>query len=337
MDFVTPVGRLVQGSVVMQQEIDMDTNQPKLNADGTPKMGIFMALAFPKVLPNGQPNTEFDMFWAKLNQVAQQAWPALFPNGQCTHPRFSWKYQDGDGVSPTGVSVANKPGFAGHHILKFSTSFAVNCHYEGKFAPHEVIQNPAEVIKRGYWVRICGEAKGNGATGTQVPGIALYAKLVSFVARGEEISSGPDAQAAFGGAAIGWRPEGDNSPIPTPGMPAVGAPVGLPGAAAPAGMPAVGAPAGMPGAAAPGVPAGGVQVGLPGAAAPGVPGLPAGGVQVGLPAVGAPVALPAVAPTVPTYGPGPQLPAGMTVEQALATPGYTAETLIAGGFIVRTN
>lgn len=305
-DFVTPVGRFVQGSLVMQQEIDYQTKQKKVDRDGNPVMGIFFTLAFPKRLPNGQENTEFNAFWATLNAAAQQAWPHLFQNGQCTNPRFSWKYQDGDGHDSNGQSVASKPGFAGHHLVKFSTSYDVRCFYENKFAPHEQIQQVQEVIKRGYWIRVMGEVKSNNAEGTQVPGIAIYPKLVSFVARDKEISTGPDAAAAFGAVPTGWRPEGDNSPMPMPGA----APAGLP-TPGQVGAPAVGAPMGLP---TPG------QVGAPmPAAAPGLPALPV-----------------AAAPTLPTYGPGPNLPAGLTVEAAMATPGYTVDALIAGGYIVRT-
>lgn len=241
MDFNTPVGRIVQGSVAMQQQKDVDTNQPMTDAQGNPVMGTFIALAFPKVLPNGQPNTEFDGFFGQLRQVAAASWPALFPQGpagQCVNPRFSWKYQDGDGTDQSGKSVADKPGFKGNHILRFFTSFPIRCFHEGKFAAHEEIQKPEDIIKRGYWVRLFGEAKSNNATGTQVPGISLYPKLLSFVERGEEIVSGPDAQAAFGNAAVGWRPPASESPIPTGGAvptPAVSAPaVSVPSVAAPA-------------------------------------------------------------------------------------------------------
>lgn len=254
MDFNTPVGRIVQGSVAMQQQKDVDTNQPMTDAQGNPVMGTFIALAFPKVLPNGQPNAEFDAFFGQLRQVAAASWPALFPQGaagQCVNPRFSWKYQDGDGTDQSGKSVADKPGFKGNHILRFFTSFPIRCFHEGKFAAHEEIQKPEDIIKRGYWVRLFGEAKSNNATGTQVPGISLYPKLLSFVERGEEIVSGPDAQAAFGNAAVGWRPPASASPIPTGGalsVPSVAVPaVSVPSVAAPAiSVPVPGAAAAVP-------------------------------------------------------------------------------------------
>ncbi len=256
MDFNTPVGRLVQGSVAMQAQKDMDTNQPLLNQDGTPVMGTFIALAFPKVLPNGQPNAEFDALWAQLNAVAAAAWPALFPQGAggaCVNPRFSWKYQDGDGHDQSGKSVADKPGFKGNHILRFYTSFPMRCFHEGKFGAHEEIQKPEDIIKRGYWVRVFGEAKGNNATGQQVPGISLYPKLLSFVERGDEIVSGPDAQAAFGNAAVGWRPPASASPIPTGAVPAVAVPAVAVPAPAAAAVPVPAGPVVTPALAAQGI------------------------------------------------------------------------------------
>ena len=218
-NFTTPVGRLVQGSACMTPQTDMQTNKPLLNADGTQKMGIFMAIAFPKVLPDGRPNTEFDALFALLKETAASAWPALFPQGAagpCVNPRFSMKYQDGDGYDQSGNPVSAKPGFAGHHILRFSTDYHVRCYHEGKFAAHEEIQDVKNVVKRGYWVRLVGEAQSNNASGTQVPGISLYPNLLSLVAQGDEIVSGPDAATAFGAAAIGWRP-----PATVPGTPAV--------------------------------------------------------------------------------------------------------------------
>lgn len=241
MDFNTPVGRLVQGGMTMRQKTDMDTNQPVVE-NGQPVMEVFFALAFPKVLPNGQPNVEFDNFRSMYQQVAAAAWPALFPQGPtgpCTHPRFSMKYQDGDGVDQSGKSVAGKEGFAGHHIIKFTTAYPVRCFHEGKFGPHEEIQQVDDTFKRGCWVRVFGEVKTNNASGTQVPGIVFYPKLVSFIDKGVEIKSGPDAQAAFGNAPVGWRPPASASPIPTGGAPAVAAPA----VSVPTPAPAVTAPA----------------------------------------------------------------------------------------------
>lgn len=180
----------------------------------------------------GGGNPEWDAFHKLLKETAATAWPAFFPQGAtgaCTNPKFSWKIQDGDGHDHMGVSVATKPGFAGHWIIKFDTNFPIAVYNEGHFAPHEELQQPEKIVKRGYWVRVFGELKSNMATGTQVPGIVLYPKLVSFLGGRpqDEIVSGPDAQQALGGAGAysGWRPDGISTVPGAPGLPALG---GLP-------------------------------------------------------------------------------------------------------------
>lgn len=205
-----------------------------LAAHGTPAQ-----LAQQGYLIAGGGNPEWDAFHKLIKDTAAAAWPALFPqgaNGGCTNPRFSWKVQDGDGVDYQGQSVATKPGFAGHWIVKFDTNFPIKVYNEGHFAPHEELQSPEKIVKRGYWVRVFGELKSNNATGTQVPGIVLYPNLVSFLGGRpqDEIVSGPDAQAALGGqgAYSGWRPDGISTVpgapvgVPMPGQPGMG--VGLP-------------------------------------------------------------------------------------------------------------
>jgi hypothetical protein len=305
-DVFTPVGRIVQGSVAMQQQRDVDSNQPLKDDHGNPVMGTFLALAFPKVLPNGQPNTEFDAFFGQLRQVAAASWPTLFPQGaggNCTNPRFSWKYQDGDGVDQSGKSVADKPGFRGHHIVRFFTSFPLRCFHEGKFAAHEEIQKPEDIIKRGYWVRLLAECKSNNATGTQVPGISLYPKILAFVERGEEIVSGPNAEETLGRTAVGWRPPASASPIPTAG--------GLPAA------PAVSVP-GAPAVSVPGATAA-PAVNVPAVSVPGVPAAPA-------------VSVPVPPPAGPTVSPA--LAAQGITWQMLQAQGWTEETARAQGHLV---
>ncbi len=233
-EFSSPVGRLVQGSFGLQQETDQTTNQKKVNADGTPKMSVFFALAYPKVI-NGVLNAEWAAFRQLMNNVGAAAWPQFFPQGAagaCTNPKFSWKYQDGDGFDTNGKPVNDKPGFAGHHILKFSTDFVPKCFIEGKFDPAQQLQEPDAVIKRGFWVRIIGQIKSNNAdlSKQQVPGIAIYPNLVSFVGQGEEIFGGINAAEAFAAAPLGVVPTG-----------VTGAPLGVPSVAA--GVPPVAIPA----------------------------------------------------------------------------------------------
>lgn len=240
IEFSSPNGRLVQGALTLQHEIDMDTNQKKFNPDGTPSMGVFFSLAFPKII-NGVPNAEFAAFRQLLNQAGATFWPALFPqgaNGVSSHPKFSWKYQDGDGVDGNGRPVSEKAGFAGHHIIKFNTSFEPKCFIEGKFAPEQQLAAPDTVIKKGFWVRVIGIFKSNKATGMQVPGVAIYPNLVSLVGQGEEIRGGIDAAAAFAAAPMGALPPGVGAPLSVP-PPVAGATVAPPVAIPPVTVPPV--------------------------------------------------------------------------------------------------
>lgn len=354
-DITTPAGRLVQGKLEMQQRKDTKTKQPLWKDPLTklvPDMGLFFSLAFPKVLPDGKPNAEFEKFWSELAAVAAQSWPQFFPSGAakggyavrpdlalqghtmatlaahgtpeqllaagylttapvgpassgCTNPKFSWKYQDGDGVDTNGQSVAAKPGFKGHHIIKFDTNFPVSCFHLNQYRPDQEIgvgpnaRKVTDIIRRGFWVIANLEVKSNNAdlTQQQVPGISLYPKLITFLGGNpaEEIKSGPDAQQVFGGMVAGWRPEGISA-IP-------GAPVGT--------LAAPGTPGGT--LAAPGLPAPGGGLALPTAA--------------GLPA---PPAL--TVPVQPTYVVRPDLALQGHTMATLAAHG-TPEQLLAAGYV----
>lgn len=345
-EFKTPAGRLVQGMLTMQQRKDITTKQPvwKDAAKTIPDMGTFFSLAFPKMI-NGAANPEFGAFYALLVNEAATSWPALFPQGAggaCTDRRFSWKLQDGDGSDFQGQSVAGKPGFAGHWIVKFDTNFPIKVYNEGHFAPHEELQQPEKIVKRGYWVRVMGEVKSNMATGTQVPGIVLYPNLVSFLGGNpkDEIVSGPDAQTALGGqgAYAGWRPDGistvpgaPSTALPNPGGAALPGPGGLP--MPPASIAAPVAPQYQVRAdlaaqghtlqtlAAHGTPeqlvaAGYITVLTPAPAALPSPGLPTPG---GLPGPGIGAALPT--PGLPTPGGLPMPGAGVPLGGGLPAPG----------------
>jgi hypothetical protein len=333
-----------------------------LAAHGTPAQLVQMGY----LIASDGGNPEWDTFNKKLKEAAATAWPAFFPQGgtgACTNPKFSWKIQDGDGFDHMGVSVATKPGFAGHWIVKFDTNFPIKVYNEGHFAPHEELQQPEKIVKRGYWVRVYGELKSNMATGTQVPGIVLYPNLVSFLGgrREDEIISGPDAQQALGGqgAFAGWRPDGISTVPGAPvGLPAPGGlPLPTPGAGLPLPPASIAAPVApqyqvradlaaqghtMQSLAAHGMPeqlvaAGYLTVMTPAPAPLPAPGLPApGGLPLptpgGLPAPGGlPLPPAALVPAAPQYALIPGLVAqGVTIE-ALIAKGWTPDALVQAG------
>lgn len=307
IELVTPIGRFVQGSLTLEVKNDPSTGKPKLDEQGQPVKECFIAIAIRKDDP------ALPAFWQAIQQQARLEFPHLFDAaGNCTHPRFSFKVQDGDGVDHNGKSVKDKPGFAGHYVFKCGTRFIPKCYHAGKYDPSQMIQNPEQVIKRGYYIRLGLRISGNGVTpkdANQVPGMFLSPNLVEFVAFGEEILGGPDAAETFGKA-----------PLPQTLPPGASAtPVGAP--ALPSGL-----PGGMPPLAPPPAPAG-------------VPGLPPIG---GMPGVPTPVAGPPMppapmAPPPPPAGPVYQMTAsaqGASREQLIGL-GWTDEGLIAAGHMVR--
>lgn len=348
-DFLTPVGRLVQGDPFEAQTKNM-RGQPLVTMSGQPTQRYFIAVAFRK------DDANFGAFYAKLVEVARGSFPNLFnAQGQCSHPRFSWKLMDGDGVDENGKSNATKEGFAGHWVVKFSSSFAPRCFHAGRYQPHEQIQD-RNAIQRGYFVRVAGTIEGNDSE--QKPGLYVNLPMVELAGVGPVITSGPDAASVFGGAAPalpqGAQPLPMNAGAPAmPGMPAAPAmPGAMPGFTPPGATPAAPAPAvpgyGLPNAAVPGalpattyptspapapvaVPPNPAFLagpgGVPGAAAP-VAGMPA---QAMAPGVGAPIAYPSnPAPAVPQMTAAAN---GATYEQFRAQ-GWSDEQMRAQGYLV---
>lgn len=330
-DFLTPVGRLVQGDPFEAQTKNMQ-GQPLVTMSGQPTQRYFIAVAFRKDDPN------FGAFYQKLTETARGSFPNLFnAQGQCSHPRFSWKLMDGDGVDENGKSNATKEGFAGHWVVKFSSSFAPRCFHAGHYQPHEQIQDK-NAIQRGYFVRVAGTIEGND--NAQKPGLYVNLSMVELAGVGPVIVSGPDAAAVFGAAAPAL-PQGAQ-PLPMNGA-APTLPGNFPAAPAPAvpGLPQVptGAPP-LPIGAAPGAM---TSPSSPAAPAPvAVPPNPAflagpGGVpSVAAPAVGmpAPVAAPAVgAPIAPPSSPQMTAAAGGATYEQFRAQGWTDEQMRAQGYL----
>lgn len=238
--FTSPVGRLVQGSMVLHAATDID-NDPKLDKDGKQVQECFMAIAIAKNDP------ALPAFYALYTAQARASFPHLFDaNGNCTHPRFAWKIQDGDGVDNSGKSVADKEGFAGHYIFKMATRYAPRCYPYGKYQPSDVFQDPDGAIKRGYYIRVGGTIDGNGVDANNkqaVPGLYVSPNLVELIAYGEEIVSGPDAAAIFGAAPLtGALPAGASTTPRVATPTAAAASNGLAPPPMPAGLPAAAAP-----------------------------------------------------------------------------------------------
>jgi hypothetical protein len=326
-NFISPVGRLVQGGMTLQPKKD-GKGQPVIK-DGVAVQECFMAIAIRKDDP------ALGAFYALFDAQARMNFPHLFRDAagnpaNCTHPQFAWKVQDGDGRDAEGQSVANKPGFAGHYIFKMASRYPPKCFHYGKYDVSQQIQNPDDVIKKGYYVRVSGTIDGNGVeSGTAAkPGLYVSPNLVELVAFGEVITTGPDAATVFGTApAITALPAGASA---TPILPAVGGS----GVASPTGLLT---PPALPGAttAMPSLPGAATAMpSLPGAttAMPSLPGAVVQPPTMPMPSMpGANMPLPNAAPTY-TMTASAQ---GATRQQLLDI-GWTDEALIRDGHMIKS-
>lgn len=244
--FTTPRMRFVQGDVDEPQTKDAQGNLRVVKTGpnaGQPNPQYFVAGAITKNSP------EWPAFWEKLVRQAAADFPNLipaagipaliaagpakpYPTGSVLHPNFSFKVADGDGLDDNGKPNADKPGFAGHWVVRFASSYPPKAFHVGHYAPQEQIQEKG-AIKRGYFIRVNGTASGNG--NAQRPGLYMNLDLVELTETcppDQLIITGPSAADAFGSAA----PVTAAAPPPAP-VAAAAAPPPAPVAAA-SGLPA---------------------------------------------------------------------------------------------------
>jgi len=216
-NFLTPVGRLVAGNVFTPNTTD-NQGKPLLIKSGPnigqPTQDFFIALAIPKNDPG----------WPALEAQIKAIGVADFPGGETARPDFAWKIDDGDSTVLNKANKKNcdKQGYPGHWVIRFGGSFAPQVYSTGAT---ELLTDP-ERIKRGYYIRVYGSCKGN--SNPQMPSVYLNPSMVEFIGYGEELTSGPDGAAIFGGAPVAALPAGASA---TPLAPAT--PLAAPVAAAP--------------------------------------------------------------------------------------------------------
>jgi len=238
---LTPVGRLVGGDPFTPQTKDNQGN-PLLfkkgpNA-GQPCVRYYIAVAIPKT------DQDYAGLWAKIHNAGRTGMPQLFDAaGTCTSQHFAWKIVDGDDTRPNenNRKPCDQDGYPGNWIVKFGGMFAPSCHTARGAT---VLTDPAS-IKRGYFVRVYGSVKANGDTAR--PGVYLNPDMVELIGYGEEMRSGPDASAAFGGTPAALPAGASATPL-APAAPMAGtAPYGPVGPAPTAGpAPAAPPPAPLP-------------------------------------------------------------------------------------------
>lgn len=301
LTLTTPTGRIVQGSIHNGSTTNLkgETLYYKTGANkGQPRTEWFFALAIEKH------NPELPAFLAALAAVAVQAFPQLFPQGaagQCLHPRFSWKYKDGDGVDDNGKQNSTKEGWKGCYVFTFKGSQPPQAYHNG-------VPKDPKTIRCGDFVRVLCSTEGNGGGGTAAdakPGIYLNHIGVEFQGYGPEIIGGPDVREQFAKTQAGYRPAG-MSDVPLGAAPAAAG--ALPAHSVP---PAYGAP--------------------PAYAPPVVAAPPAYTPPVAAPPAYTPPPAPAAAPVARQMTPKA---AGATYEAFMAMGGWTDELLIREGYML---
>lgn len=213
VSFLSPVGRLVMGSVYKASTKDADGNPLTFKSGpnaGQARSNYFLALAIPKTQQQWQ-NED----WGKL---ILSVGVAAFPQAHKS-PTFAWKVTDGDDTTPNmkGKRACDTEGFPGNWILKFSGSYAPKVYREENGAYGVVTEEG--YIKPGYFVRISGTVSGNNSQ--QRPGIYLNHDMIAFAGYGQEIHFGRDANDVFGSAPAALPagassvPFASSTPLPT--------------------------------------------------------------------------------------------------------------------------
>lgn len=268
-NFVTPVGRLVQGSLSQGSTKSFkgeDLVWKSGQNQGQPRTEYYVGLAVPKTDAEGI-NAMF--------AVMQAAAAAGYPGGESALPTFAWKFIDGDTADAKGKPYSEREGHAGCYIFRLSTSYNVKCSQPDAAGNQVVI--PAETIKKGFYIRIAGSVTAGDKVN---PSLFLNMNMCELVGYGEEIISGPDANTVFGATAAALPAGASATPMAAPGgafeaaaVPVAAVPVAaVPVAAVPvatlqaAPVPIVAAPVAAPVVAAPAAPNPGFV------AVPGVPG-----------------------------------------------------------------
>lgn len=227
--FLTPVGRLVQGDPFTPQEKDASGNPLTIKRGpnaGQPRKQWFVGLAIAKNDPG------WEALWAQLHAVARQSFPTLFDAaGKCLRPNFAWKVIDGDSTEPDerGNIPRDREGFAGCWVLRMAGGFPIEV-YDQNVKP---LHDP-QAVKRGYYVRVMGTVNGNNDL--QKPGLFLNPASLQLMAYGPEIQSGPDYAAGFKAAPVAALPAGAtaapvasaSAPAPSPATSGPGAPSAQP-------------------------------------------------------------------------------------------------------------
>lgn len=223
-DLLTPVGRLVGGSLYTGSDKDADGKPRVIKSgpnQGQPTTQFYFKIAIPKGPEQHWASTDWG---AKIWAAGHAAFPV-----QAQTPHFSWKVVDGDSTVPNRNN--NKPcdneGFPGNWVLTFSSGFPPKVfNADGTQQITEV-----DAVKPGYFIQVFGSVDGNGST--QQPGVFLNHSMVAFAAYGPEINFGVPASAVGFGTGTALPAGASAVPLSTGFNPAPPAPAAAPAPTAP--------------------------------------------------------------------------------------------------------
>lgn len=168
--FVTPVGRMVQGSA---------TELTKSGIEGK-KDRMFVALAIPKNHPD---TTKF------IAQI-DEAIASFFPGVPKTSLHTKIKDGDSEELDDNGRRWCDKAGFAGHWVVNISGMNRLPRLVDTNGQLVRVVDHEAkEMFRRGNYFRVVGWVKkNNGMKGSgRNKGLFINLQAIQFVDYGEEI------------------------------------------------------------------------------------------------------------------------------------------------------
>lgn len=224
IEFTTPVGRLVGGSLYKPKTTDQN-GQPRIIKNGPNKGQPHSSFDFGVAIPKGGEQHWSQTAWGQIIWgEGNRAFPQF-----AQHPTFAWKITDGDATSakkPGGKIPREQTGYAGHWVLWFSSGSAPQIWNAN--GSQRIVEEDA--VKLGYYVQVFGSVAGNGST--ESPGVYLNHSMVALSAYGEVIQMGPDVAAAGFGNGVALPPGASATP------PAGFSPPAAAGAPLPAAQPA---------------------------------------------------------------------------------------------------
>lgn len=306
-DFMTPVGRIVQGDPWDRKPkfIYPELTQPKLDKKGVQVQERFIAVAVEKT------NPAWAEFWAKIYAVGMLGYNNVIPQG------MNWKWVDGD-----LPDYAAKEGFAGHNVIMMTTTQETQIvDAQG----NQLIERSQ--LKKGDYVDVMAGVGCDGH-GTN-PSVYMSPNIIRLIKSGALIRSGPTVAEMGAAPAAPINAIPDTAPPPMAAPPLAGGPA-FPQPAPPTPVPSAGTPGMVPP--------------VPPAVTPSPSNVPqappvAPSAAIPPPAPVAPPAAPSAPPVPPVATTSPTEPqmtakAGATTREAYLANGWTDALLIAEGFMI---